>query len=770
MVETNLPVLLLKNIILFPYNEIRVEFTMSREKLVLSNALNYHDNHLLLINSFDPLEENPSIKDLPSIGVIGKVKSKIELSNGVVRVVLSGLSRVSVLNYLKDEDGCLESFVIPTRDIDEDKIEAEALRRVLLKDLNNYIESSSLMSNSVLGRISGVDDIGKLTDMVVPELPINYTGKLKYLTEINAVNRIKLLIEDLKKEIETVKLENQIEMSLKEKIDSSQREYLLREKIRIMKEELGEQALQETEIDNLKKRVAAKNLPNKVKMRLLDEIKRYSLSSNASSEINIIRTYIDWLLCLPWKERTQDNYKIKQVEEILNETHYGLDDVKRRIVEFVAVISHTNSVDNSPILCLTGPPGVGKTTLAKSIAKSLSKRFVKISVGGISDEAEIVGHRRTYLGASPGKIIQGMKKVGVNNPVFLIDEIDKLTHDYHGDPASALLEVLDKEQNKNFCDNYIEEEFDLSHVLFILTANDISKVPAALRDRLEIIELSSYTNYDKQEIARKYLVPKLFKEYRIRDYNVSINDHAINKIITDYTKEAGARELSRKIEQICRKVIVDDVRDTIIKVSNLKQFLGSSKYFHQKNDNYNTSGIVNALAYTAYGGEILKVSATMYRGDGKIKVTGSVGKIMEESVSVAMSYIKANADNFNIDYNLFLNNDFHIHIEEGASPKDGPSAGVTITTSLISLLKDKVVTNDISMTGEMTLRGKVLPIGGLKEKLIAATVNNIKRVFIPVENKPELEDISDIVKSKLQIILVRDYLEMYYYLFAPSKK
>ena len=770
MVETNLPVLLLKNIILFPYNEIRVEFTMSREKLVLSNALNYHDNHLLLINSFDPLEENPSIKDLPSIGVIGKVKSKIELSNGVVRVVLSGLARVSVLNYLKDEDGCLESFVIPTRDIDEDKIEAEALRRVLLKDLNNYIESSSLMSNSVLGRISGVDDIGKLTDMVVPELPINYTGKLKYLTEINAVNRIKLLIEDLKKEIETVKLENQIEMSLKEKIDSSQREYLLREKIRIMKEELGEQALQETEVDNLKKRVTAKNLPNKVKMRLLDEIKRYSLSSNASSEINIIRTYIDWLLCLPWKERTQDNYKIKQVEEILNETHYGLDDVKRRIVEFVAVISHTNSVDNSPILCLTGPPGVGKTTLAKSIAKSLSKRFVKISVGGISDEAEIVGHRRTYLGASPGKIIQGMKKVGVNNPVFLIDEIDKLTHDYHGDPASALLEVLDKEQNKNFCDNYIEEEFDLSHVLFILTANDISKVPAALRDRLEIIELSSYTNYDKQEIARKYLVPKLFKEYRIRDYNVSINDYAINKIITDYTKEAGARELSRKIEQICRKVIVDDVRDTIIKVSNLKQFLGSSKYFHQKNDNYNTSGIVNALAYTAYGGEILKVSATMYRGDGKIKVTGSVGKIMEESVSVAMSYIKANADNFNIDYNLFLNNDFHIHIEEGASPKDGPSAGVTITTSLISLLKDKVVTNDISMTGEMTLRGKVLPIGGLKEKLIAATVNNIKKVFIPVENKPELEDISDIVKSKLQIILVRDYLEMYYYLFAPSKK
>lgn len=768
MVETNLPILLLKDVILFPYNEIRVEFTKSREKLVLENSEKYNDNHILLINLFDPLEENPSIKDLPSVGVIGKIKSKIELSNGVVRVVIVGLARVEVLNYLENDYGYFESFVIPVKDYDYEEIEATALKRILFKDLNNYIDTSSLMSNSVLGRITGVDNISKLTDIIVSELPIEYTSKLKYLQEIEPIKRIKLVIEDLNKEIETVKLENEIELSLKEKIDASQREYLLREKIRIIKEELGEFTIKDTEIENLKSRILDKKLPSKVRKRVEEELKRYTLVSEASPEVTIIRNYIDWILDLPWNEFTKDNYKMKEVKEILNDTHYGLDDIKKRIIEFVAVIKHTNSI-NCPIICLTGPPGVGKTTLAKSIAKSLNKKFVKISVGGVSDEAEIVGHRRTYLGANPGKIIQGMKKAGVNNPVFLIDEIDKLTKDYHGDPASALLEVLDKEQNKKFCDNYIEEEFDLSNVLFILTANDITKIPSALRDRLEIIELSSYTNYDKREICKKYLIPKLFKEYKIRDYNISISDSAINKIITDYTKEAGARELSRKIEQICRKIICDDITDTIIKVSNLQDFLGPIKYYHQKNDNSNKSGIVNALAYTIYGGEILKISASMYEGEGKVKITGSVGKVMKESVEVAFSYIKSNANNFEIDYNVFNKCDFHIHIEEGATPKDGPSAGTSIVSTIISLLKDKIITNDISMTGEITLRGKILPVGGLKEKLISASVNNIKKVFIPVENKMDLEQIPREVKDKIEIILVRDYLEVYYYLFNSEE-
>ena len=767
MVETNLPVLLLKNILVFPYNEIRVEFIKSREKIIIENAIKNNDNHILLVNLQDPLEERPSISELPSIGVVGRIKSKIELSNGVVRIVITGLSRVEVLNYLATEENYYEAFVIPPKEYEENPTMNEALKRVLFKNLNNYIDSSSMMSNSVLGRIAGIDNIDKLTDIIVNELPINYSNKLKYLYETNPIERTKNLASDLQREIETVKLENEIEMNLKEKIDSSQREYLLREKIRIIKEELGETTIKDNEVDELKKRIDNKKMPEKIRTRLKDELNRYSFSAQESAEVSIIRTYIDWLLSLPWQEETDENYKVKEVMEMLDETHYGLNDVKYRIASFVSVMKHTNNA-SSPILCLIGPPGVGKTTLAKSIAKSLKRKFVKISVGGISDEAEIIGHRRTYLGANPGKIIQGMKKVGVNNPVFLIDEIDKLTKDYRGDPASALLDVLDKEQNSNFCDNYIEEEFDLSKVLFILTANDINKIPNALRDRLEIIQLSSYTNYDKLEIAKKYLIPKLFKEYKIRDYNISINDYAINKIITDYTKEAGARELSRKIEEICRKIIVDDISDTIIKVSNLKEFLGNSKYHHQKNDTEKDSGIVNALAYTIYGGEILKVSVAMFKGNGNFKITGSVGDIMKESIEVSFSYIKSKANYFEIDEELFKNNDFHFHIEEGATPKDGPSAGISITTAIISLLKNIIIPHDLSMTGEMTLRGKILPIGGLKEKLIAATVNDIKHVFIPVDNTIDLEEIPETVKNKLEIIPVRNYLDIYYYLFTDK--
>ena len=769
MVETNLPVVLLKNNILFPYSEIRMEFTKAKDKLVLENSLKYHDSHVLLINLNDPLEENPSLKDLPEMGVIGKIKSKIELANGVVRTVIVGLERVEVLNYLEDDYGCLESFVVPIERFEYDELEAKALRRILFKDLNQYIDISSLMSNSVLGRISGVNYVGKLTDIVCSELPIDYAHKLKYLKECNPILRIKMVIGDLNKEIETINLENEIEVTLKEKIDASQREYMLREKIRIIKEELGESTIKDMEVDSLKKKIAAKEMPIRVRKRVQEELKRYILSSEASPEVTIIRTYIDWILNLPWKVSSSGKFKINQVKEILNESHYGLDDVKLRIVEFVAVMEKINC-SNGTIICLVGPPGVGKTTLAKSIATSLKRKFVKISVGGVSDEAEIVGHRRTYLGANPGKIIQGMKKAGVNNPVFLIDEIDKVTKEYHGDPASALLEVLDKEQNGHFCDNYIEEEFDLSRVLFILTANDVSKIPVALRDRLEIIELSSYTNYDKKEICKKYLLPKLFKEYKIRDNNISVRDEAISKIIEGYTKEAGARELTRMVEQICRKVVYEDIHDEVIDGDNLKKFLGTPKYFHQKNDNSNQNGVVNALAYTVYGGDILKVSATCYSGNGKVKITGSVGKIMEESAEVSLSYIKSNAKNFGLDDILFQFKDFHIHIEEGATSKDGPSAGITIVTSILSLLKNKVIGNHISMTGEMTLRGKILPIGGLKEKLIAASVYGIEQVFIPVENQVDLEDVPDDVKKKLDIIFVRDYLDIYYYLFHEEEE
>ncbi len=764
MVETNLPVLLLKTNILFPYNEVRIEVVTSKDKLVIQNASKFHDNHLLLINLRDPLEENPNIKDLPGVGIVGKIKSQIELENDTIRVTLSGLERVEVLNYFESEYGYLESFVVPVRDYSQDELKITALKRLLFKNLNHYIDISSFMSNSVLGRIVGIDDISKLTDIICDELPMDYEKKVEYLYETDPTKRLEMLLKDLSKELETIQLENEIESSLKDKIDASQREYLLREKIRSIKDELGESPIKDTEVEGLRKRIALKKLPDKVKLRVEEELKRYVLSSEVSTEVTIIRTYIDWLLSLPWLESDTDTHQRKEVEEILNESHYGLDKVKKRIIEFVSVMDKTDNV-NGTIICLVGPPGVGKTTLAKSIARSLNKKFVHISVGGISDEAEIIGHRRTYLGANPGKIIQGMKKAGVNNPVFLIDEIDKLIKDYHGDPASALLEVLDKEQNSHFCDNYIEEEFDLSHVLFILTANDISKIPNALKDRLEVIELSSYTNYDKREICRKYLIPKLFKEYKIRDYNININDYAIMKIIEEYTKEAGARELSRKIEEICRKIVYDDEKDVVIKVNNLKDYLGMPKYARSKNDNVLESGVVNALAYTVYGGEILKVSAAMYEGEGKIKVTGLVGKVMEESVEVAFSYIRSRAKDLGLEISSFFHHDFHIHIEEGAMPKDGPSAGVSVVTTLISLIKNEVVDNTVSMTGEITLRGRILPIGGVKEKLIAASVNGIKKVFLPIDNKNDLEDVPLEVQQKLEIILVKDYMDIYKELF-----
>lgn len=765
MVETNLPIILLKSNILFPYSEIRVEFTRAIDKLILENSLKYHDSQILLVNMDDPLEENPNISDLPNVGVIGKIKSRIELSNGTVRTVIVGLERAQVLNYLKNDYGFLESFVIPFEEENYDELEASALKRILFKDLTQYIEISSLMSNSVLGRINGVDSLGKLADIVCAELDVDYSSKFKYLMTINSIKRAKLVIEDLSREIETINLENEIETSLKDKIDASQRDYLLREKIRIIKEELGESTIKDTEIALLRKKIDEGSFPINIRKRLNEELKRYSLSTDASPEVTIIRTYIDWLLKLPWLKNSNNKYKVSRAKEILDESHYGLDEIKRRIVEFVVVADRLKNNEGT-IICLVGPPGVGKTTLARSVANALSKKFVKISVGGISDEAEIVGHRRTYLGANPGKIIQAMKKVGVNNPVFLIDEIDKLTKDYHGDPASSLLEVLDKEQNRHFCDNYIEEEFDLSNVFFILTANDISKVPNALKDRLEVIELSSYTNYDKKEICRKYLIPKLFRSYRIRNNNINIDDKVIEHIIEDYTKEAGARELTRKIEQICRKVVYEDLHDVDITVNSLKKFLGPAKYFHQQNEEVNQSGVINALAYTVYGGEILKITATCFDGSGKVKVTGSVGKVMEESVEVALSFVKGNASYFGIDEVLFQFKDFHFHIEEGATPKDGPSAGVSIVTAILSLLKDKVISSDVSMTGEITLRGKILPIGGLKEKLIAASVNGIKQVFIPYSNRVDLEEVPKDVKKKLDIVFVKNYLDIYYYLFS----
>ena len=763
MVETNLPILYLREMVLLPYNEIRLEFTNDEDKKVLSLAEKQHDSHLLLVNLLDPLEEEPDINELPEIGILSKIKSKIDLPNGITRVVLIGIDRVSISSYAKIGN-TLSAFVVPTKEYDYNEIEASALKRILYRKLDEYIDVSPYMSNTVLGRINDVKNISKLSDIIVAELPLEYTDMLKYISITNPMFRIRNIIEDLSKEIETVRLENQIEDNLKIRMEEEQKEYMLKEKIRLIKEELGEVDLKEEDINKIRAKMNTMSLPDNIIKRLNEEIERYSLTSPSSPEVTTIRTYIDWLLSLPWNKESKDNTDIKKIVEVLDATHFGLDSVKKRIVEYIAVKKKTNT-SNSPILCLVGPPGVGKTSLASSIAKALNKDFVKVSLGGINDEAEILGHRRTYIGASPGKIIQQIKKSKSNNPLFLIDEVDKLTKDYKGDPASALLEILDKEQNSKFCDNYIEEEFDLSKVLFILTANNISAIPAPLLDRLEIIELSSYTIYEKINIAKYHLIPNLLEDYKVK--NIKFTDNAIEKIITSYTKEAGARDLYRQIDAVIRKVIIAKEKSTkvIVDTGDIEAYLGPYKYNNSMNDENNKTGIVNGLAYTPYGGTILKVTCTLYPGKGNITLTGALGDVIKESIYIALSYIKANSVMFKIDYKIFEEVDFHFHLEEGGIPKDGPSAGITIVTSILSLLKNKIISNKVSMTGEITLRGKVLPVGGLKEKLISAVTNGIDTVYLPLESSKELSSLPSEVKDRLNIILVEDYEDIYKSLF-----
>ena len=763
MTQTNLPILYLRDVVLLPFNDTRLEFSNDIDKKILNIAESNYDGYVLLINLNDPLEEEPDYNTLPDIGILGKIKSKIDLPNGITRVVMTGIDRVEIVSVTNNND-ILSAFVVSTKEYDYNEVEASALRRVLYRKLDEYIDISPYMSNTVIGRITEVKNISKLSDIIVSELPLEYNEVLKYVSITNPMNRIREITLDLSKEIETVRLENEIEDNLKVKLEEEQKEYMLREKIKLIKEELGEVDLKDADIDKIRNKMNSLDLPESIIKRLNEEIDRYSLTSSASPEVTTIRTYIDWLLSLPWNKLSKDNTDIKKITEALDSSHFGLESVKRRIIEYIAVKKKTN-ISSSPIICLVGPPGVGKTSLASSIAKALNKDFVKVSLGGINDEAEILGHRRTYVGASPGKIIQQMKKAKTSNPVFLIDEVDKLTKDYKGDPASALLEILDKEQNMKFCDNYIEEEFDLSNVMFILTANNIGGIPAPLLDRLEIIELSSYTIYEKLNIAKYHLIPDLLSEYRVK--NIKFTDNAILKIITYYTKEAGARDLYRQIDSIIRKAIINNDKSSkvIIDTGDVEAYLGALKYNITINDINNKTGIVNGLAYTMYGGNILKVTCTLYPGNGKVTLTGALGDVIKESIYIALSYIKANNTMFKIDYKIFEEVDFHFHIEEGSTPKDGPSAGITIVTAILSLLKNKIIPNNVSMTGEITLRGKILPVGGLKEKLIAATSNGIDTVYLPLESSKEFSLLPSEVRDNLNIILVEDYEDVYKSLF-----
>lgn len=758
----NLPVLVLKGIILLPNNDIRIDFD---NKEIIEESELFHDKKILVVSDINILEE--TIDNLPKIGVIAKITHKLELPNNKIRVILSGIERVRVLNYLNSEkENELES-IVETVELPLVSNE-EFLKDKLYKEVNNYTKIIPYVSNDILGILKTVNSLNKMTDIVVSYLNLEIDRINEYLFEFDVEERLMMLLEDINKEIQIFNIENDIDLKVQKEIDESQREFILREKINVIKKELKETSIKETDLIDLKDKLDKLDAPKKIKTRIELEIRRYETLPATSPEISVTRDYIEWLLELPWNIHTFDNDDLIDVRQKLDESHNGLDDVKTRIIEYLAVKKLTNNL-RSPIICLVGPPGTGKTTLAFSIANAMHRKFVKISVGGISDEAELIGHRKTYIGSSPGRIINSIKKAKSNNPVFLIDEIDKMLKNFKGDPASVLLGILDPEQNKYFSDNYIEEEFDLSKTMFITTANYIENIPEALRDRLEIIELCGYTEYEKLDIVKKYLLPKICKEHGINFKSVKIKDELILKIIRNYTKEAGVRELDRLISKIVRKIVTTlsvnkiEKNTFIVDDKKLIEYLGNPKFIQNKNIKPQI-GTVNALAYTPYGGEVLPIETNLFKGKGELILTGSLGNVMKESALVALNFIKSNYKKFDINYKLF-ENDIHIHVPDGAVNKDGPSAGIALTSALISLFTNKKIDKTIAMTGEITLRGNVLPIGGLKEKVIGAYRSNIKKIFIPFENERDLDDIPNEIKNKIKFIKVKNYHEIYEELF-----
>ena len=777
LVKTDLPVILLKGIVLLPNNELRLEFDNSESKNIIDLSELFHDNHILVVSSNDPLEEAPDKKELPKIGVISKIVRKIELPNGNIRVVMKGIERASIFEYLNlnKSTEVLEAIVssIEEEPLD-DKVEL-AMQRKIYRELELYTRRVPYMSNSILSLIQPIKKLSIMTDLIVPHLPIELGRLLEYLNEQQVMTRASMILEDIYQEQELFDIEREIDQKVKKRIDNSQKDYLLHEKINVIKEELGEHSIKEDETTSLRDRLQKLQAPDKIKERIEKEIRYYDSMPAMSPEITMVRNYIDWLLELPWEKETEDNHNLKEVKDELNATHYGLEKVKTRIIEYLAVKERTNSL-KSPILCLVGPPGVGKTSLALSIAHAMHRNFVKISVGGVSDEADIFGHRRTYVGANPGRIITALKKSKSKNPVFLIDEIDKMRKDIKGDPGSALLEVLDPEQNEFFVDHYIEEEFDLSKVMFIATANYIENIPEALLDRLEIIELTSYTEYEKIDIAEKHLLPKICKEHGIEKDAVQFKDDTILNIIRYYTKEAGVRELERQLSNVIRKIVTSLVLNNIkinhlnITEKNIHKYLGRKKYSYISLENNYQIGVVTGLAYTAFGGDTLSIEANHYDGNGGLELTGSLGDVMKESAKIALSYIKANHKYFKIGYSLLNTRDIHIHVPEGAIPKDGPSAGITLTTALISALTERKVDKNIAMTGEITLRGTILPIGGLKEKSIGAHRNGIKRIIIPYDNLKDLDEVPEEVKEEVTFIPVKNYKEVWNIIFREKVK
>jgi len=751
-----IPLLPLRGLLVYPSMVLHLDVGRDKSIKALERAM-INDHSILLCSQSEVNMEEPSIDDIYRVGTIAKIRQMLKLPNGTIRVLVEGITRAEIVDYELNE----EFFEVTVHELPEIEIadsEIDALMRTVLNQFEYYINLSKKVTPETLSAVSDIEEPGRLADVICSHLSLKIKDKQEILETVDVRQRLEKLLDILNNEREVLELERKISQRVKKQMEKTQKEYYLREQMKAIQKELGDKEGRTGEIEELRAQLEQSTLPDKVKEKVEKEIDRLDKMPASSAEGAVIRNYLDWLLALPWYSTTEDDLDIKKAEHILNEDHYGLEKPKERVLEYLAVQKLVKKL-KGPILCLVGPPGVGKTSLARSIARSLGRKFVRISLGGVRDEAEIRGHRRTYVGAMPGRIIQGMKNAGSNNPVFLLDEIDKMAMDFRGDPASALLEVLDPEQNENFSDHYIELPFDLTNVMFITTANAVHNIPRPLLDRMEVLYLPGYTELEKERIAQQYLLPKQKKDHGLDEQQLQISPETLLRLIREYTRESGVRNLEQQIAALCRKTAKEVVAGTIEKASTigpdqLKDYLGPQKFRYGMAEEEDQVGAVTGLAWTEVGGDTLTIEVTILPGTGKLTLTGKLGDVMKESAQAAFSYTRSRAEQLGIDPGFHEKNDIHIHVPEGAIPKDGPSAGITMATALVSALTNIPVSRHVAMTGEITLRGRVLPIGGLKEKSLAAHRAGIKTIIMPKDNEKDLEDIPESVRLDLRFIPV----------------
>ncbi len=752
-----MPAVALRGMVILP--GMVAHFDVSRAKSIkaVEEAM-MDEQKIFLVAQKDVEQENPDIEDLFKIGIIAEVKQVIKLQNNIVRILVEGKERAELSAFLENPDYLLAEIIRFDEEVDDGLPEEakEAMLRSIQETFGKYVVVNPKMGKELQRQLSEITDLEKLMNQLANSLPVHFEEKQKILDAVSLTERYEVLMALLLKEIEITAIKNDFQAKVKAHVDKNQKEYLLREQMKVIREELGEDNT-ESDADHFMDALGKIKADKEVKEKIKKEIDRFKNISSSSSESAVARGYIETLLELPWNKTSRDNKDLKNAEQILNADHYGLEKVKERMLEFLAVRNLT-SKGESPIICLVGPPGTGKTSIARSVAKALDKKYVRISLGGVRDEAEIRGHRRTYVGAMPGRIVNGLRSAGVKNPLMLLDEIDKMSSDYKGDTASALLEVLDAEQNKKFRDHYVEIPIDLSEVLFIATANSVQDIPRPLLDRMELIEVTSYTENEKLHIAKEHLLAKQMERNGIRPEQLAITDKAMAKIISGYTREAGVRNLERKLGEICRKAarpLYEGEKEKIkVTEQNLEKFLGKEKYSFDKKNDTDEVGIVRGLAWTSVGGDTLEIEVNIMPGKGEFQLTGQLGDVMKESAQAGISYIRSVSEEYHIPKKFFQENDIHIHIPEGAVPKDGPSAGITMATAMLSAITKTPVRADVAMTGEITLRGRVLPIGGLKEKTLAAKNAGIKTICVPKKNEKDIDEISPEIKKGLEIVFV----------------